>query len=61
MKTYGGSFVQGLAGAILHADPENLALIKKTWKTYWSTYEKMGKKMKARYEEEMAERTSPTR
>lgn len=43
MQKYGGSFVQHLAVLAMHADPINLALIKKTWSLYWGQYERMAR------------------
>ncbi len=41
MQKYGGSFVQHLGILAMHADHNNLALIKKTWSLYWGQYERM--------------------
>lgn len=43
MEKYGGSFVVSLAELARHADPINLAKIKKTWPEYWEQYEKIGR------------------
>ncbi len=48
MFTYGGGFVKCIAIAIARADPENTALIKQTWPTYWQQYLKLGEKDEAR-------------
>ena len=34
-NTIGGSFVQGLAQALLHADPINMKKIHDTWEIEW--------------------------
>jgi len=47
IEFFGGSFFQGLAKAIQHADHVNLGKIKATWPEDWARYldmyEKMGK------------------
>lgn len=43
MQKYGGSFVQHLGILAMHADANNLALIKSTWSLYWIQYERMAK------------------
>lgn len=45
MRKYGGSFVRSFAELAEHADPANLALIKRTWPEYWLDYEEIGKRM----------------
>lgn len=47
MQKYGGSFVQHLGILAMHADAQNLALIKKTWSLYWGQYERMAKEKDA--------------
>lgn len=51
MKVYGGGFVEALADAALHADEQNLALIKKTWPRYWEQYAEMGAMLEQREKE----------
>lgn len=38
MEMYGGSFEQGLARALLHADMENAIKIKITWSDLWEKW-----------------------
>ena len=42
MELYGGSFAKNLGKALLHADFENAAKIKKSWPELWDTYLKWG-------------------
>lgn len=46
MISHGGSFVKHLGQAALHADKENLAIIKFAWPVYWNQYEEAVKHMK---------------
>jgi hypothetical protein len=46
MQKYGGSFVQHLGILAMHADQNNLRLIKETWSLYWGQYEKMASQEK---------------
>lgn len=52
MEEFGGSFVKALAKAALHADPNNLKKIQKTWNDYWKKYEELGRKLEERSNEE---------
>lgn len=44
MNRYGGSFVQALARAAIHADDKNLAKIRATWPELWKEYGQMAEK-----------------
>ncbi len=44
MVKYGGSFVHALGLAAMHADSQNLHIIKTSWPTYWKTYQQMAEK-----------------
>lgn len=46
MKRKGGSFVQALGEALLHADWHNALLIEKTWPIYWQEYSYWAERMK---------------
>lgn len=52
MTKFGGSFVQRLGDLALHADHNNLKLIKETWSEYWNSYEKMGLDLQQKVESE---------
>lgn len=36
-ERFGGSFVKGLAQALMHADPRNTKKIHDTWPEYWKS------------------------
>lgn len=42
MQSHGGSFVQELGEAIVHADPENTWKIATTWPELWKKYANWG-------------------
>jgi len=44
MIKHGGSFVQSLGQALIHADPINQIKIKKAFPDYWKQYKEMVKK-----------------
>ena len=51
IETYGGSFMNGLAQAIVHADLPNLRKIKETWPEAWEEYKVLGIDLKTEKEE----------
>jgi len=44
MIKHGGSFVQALGHALIHADPMNQIKIKRAFPEYWEKYTEMAKK-----------------
>lgn len=52
MEKYGGSFVKFLGELARGSDSINLAKIKDTWPEYWSEYEKIGREMEQKSNEE---------
>lgn len=44
MRKWGGSFVESLGTALVHADPINAQKIHDTWPDIWDEYLNMGTK-----------------
>ena len=57
-KTYGGSFMQALADAMLRADRNNLLKIKSTWPHEWHQYLSLGHQLEAE-DEKLAQNSLP--
>lgn len=59
MRLYGGSFVQALADAYLHADEDNARRIREAWPEYWAQYTDHAERLRQREQEETLDLPAP--